>query len=144
MRPESRHLSEWIDRPASEIYEYVRNPVNLPHWAPGLGNAVESIGGRWFVDSPMGRVGLAFVPRNDHYVLDHEVTLPSGEVVYNPMRVIADGNAGEVVFTLRRRPGMSDTDFARDAEAVAADLALLRRVLEARERAADDVSARTD
>jgi len=80
----------------------------------------------------MGRVGFAFVPRNEYGVLDHDVTLPSGEVVYNPMRVIADGHDCEVVFTLRRRPGMSDTEFSEDAGAVAADLARLRRILEDR------------
>jgi hypothetical protein len=132
MPPESRHISQWIDRPASEVYEYASDPVNLPQWAPGLGGAVENIDGRWFVDSPLGRVGLAFVQHNDFGILDHDVTLPSGEVFYNPMRVIADGGVCEVVFTVRRRPGMSDEDFARDGDAVAADLALLKRVLEGR------------
>jgi hypothetical protein len=31
------------------------------------------------------------------------------------MPVIPDGDGCEVVFTLRRPPGMSDEDFARDA-----------------------------
>jgi hypothetical protein len=48
------------------------------------------------------------------------------------MRVIADGGVCEVVFTVRRRQGMSDEDFVRDGDAVAADLALLKRVLEGR------------
>ena len=77
-----------------------------------------------------GRVGFAFVPLNGYGVLDHDVTLPSGEVVYNPMRVIPDGHGCEVVFTLRRRPGMSDAEFSADTAAVAADLARLRRNLE--------------
>ena len=81
----------------------------------------------------MGRVGFAFVPRNDLGVLDHDVTLPTGEVVHNPMRVIADGSGCEVVFTLRRRPGMSDDEFGEDAAAVAADLARLKQVLEGRQ-----------
>lgn len=80
----------------------------------------------------MGRVTFAFVSRNEYGVLDHDVTLPSGETVYNPMRVIADGTGCEVVFTLRRQPGMTDDDFARDADAVSADLATLKRVLEDR------------
>jgi hypothetical protein len=78
----------------------------------------------------MGRVSVAFVPRNEYGVLDHDVTLPSGEIIYNPMRVTKDGSGSEVVFTLRRLPGMSDEDFERDAKAVAADLARLKRVLE--------------
>ncbi len=78
----------------------------------------------------MGRVTFAFVARNQYGVLDHDVTLPSGEVVYNPMRVVAADDGCEVVFTLRRRPGMSDEDFTRDADAVSADLAALKGVLE--------------
>jgi hypothetical protein len=46
------------------------------------------------------------------------------------MRVIADGEGCEVVFTLRRQPGMSDEDFERDAAAVLADLGTLKRLLE--------------
>lgn len=130
MTSESKHLSERINRPAAEVYDYASNPANLPEWAPGLGSSVEHVDGRWLVDSPMGRVSVAFVPRNEYGVLDHDVTMPSGEIVYNPMRVTKDGNGSEMVFTLRRLPGTSDEDFERDAKAVAADLARLKRVLE--------------
>ena len=80
----------------------------------------------------MGRVGFAFAPRNELGVLDHEVRLPSGEVFYNPMRVVPDGETCEVVFTLRRQQGMSEAEFERDAAAVAADLANLKQLLESR------------
>lgn len=130
MASESRHISTRIDRPVGEVYDYASDPANLPRWAPGLGASVEVVNGQWIAESPMGRVALAFVPRNEFGVLDHDVTLPSGKTVYNPMRVIADGTGCEVVFSLRRQPGTSDEDFARDADAVAADLATLTRVLE--------------
>jgi hypothetical protein len=126
----SRHISVTIGRPADEVYEYASSPANLPAWAAGLGTAVELVEGRWVADSPMGRVGVAFAERNALGVLDHDVTLPSGETVYNPMRVIADGRGScEVVFTLRRRPGMTDAEFEADAAAVARDLARLEQVL---------------
>jgi hypothetical protein len=128
----SRHISERIARPADEVYDYAADPASLPQWAPGLGSSVEKIDGQWFVETPQGRVGFAFVQRNEYGVLDHYVTLPSGDVVYIPLRVIADGSGSEVVFTLRRRPGMSDQDFKADADAMAADLSRLRQVLEAR------------
>ena len=80
----------------------------------------------------MGRVGFAFATRNEFGVLDHEVTLPTGEVFYNPMRVVLDGEACEVVFTLRQQQGMTDEEFEHDAAAVASDLATLKRVLESR------------
>lgn len=130
MTAESRHLSEHIDRPADAVYPYASDPANLPAWAPGLGNAVDQVDGSWFVETPMGRVGFAFAEPNDYGVLDHDVTLPSGEVIYNPMRVIKHGEGCEVVFSLRRLPELSDEEFERDAKAVAGDLARLKSIME--------------
>ena len=131
MPSRSRFISEWIDRAAADVYEYASDPANLPHWAPGLGSSVENVDGQWFVETSEGRVGVAFAPANAYGVLDHQVTLPSGDVIYNPMRVVPDGEGCEVVFSLRRLPDMSDEDFARDAGLVQADLTRLKRVLEA-------------
>ena len=130
MPSESRFISESINRSAADVYEYASAPANLPQWAPGLGTSVEKVDGQWFVDTSDGRVGLAFAERNELGVLDHEVTLPSGDVIYNPMRVVPDGDGCEVVFHLRRLPGMSDEEFARDAGLVQADLTRLKQVLE--------------
>ncbi|MCX2927737.1 SRPBCC family protein [Streptomyces sp. NEAU-W12] len=127
----SRHLGVFVDRTAADVYAYASQPANLPAWARGLGGSVERIKGQWVAESsPMGRVVVAFAPRNEWGVLDHDVTLPSGETVHNPVRVLADGSGSEVVFTLRRRPGTSDAAFERDARTVAADLARLKELLE--------------
>lgn len=127
----SRHISIEIDRPLALVYDTAADPLNLPQWASGLADSqVEWDGERWFTDSPMGRVTFTFAPRNEFGVLDHDVTLPSGETVYNPLRVIRDGAGCEVVFTLRQRPEMSDEEFERDADAVGKDLAALKSLVE--------------
>jgi hypothetical protein len=126
---ESRHVSAHIDRPAQDVYDYASNPENLPTWAPGLGRSVEMVDGKLYAESPMGRVVVAFTPRNEYGVLDHDVTLPSGETIYNPMRVTTDGDGAEVVFSVRRRPGMTDEDFDRDAQAVQNDLDALKELM---------------
>lgn len=126
----SRHVDVHIDRPPADVYAYAREPRNLPTWAAGLGSTVEQVDGRWWIETPAGRAQVAFVPRNDLGVLDHVVTTPSGEVVHVPMRVVADGDGSEVVFTVRRQPGMTDDELERDAGLVAADLATLKRLLE--------------
>jgi hypothetical protein len=130
MASESVQISERIDRHAAEVYEYASDPANLPEWAPGLGSSVENVDGHWIVETPSGRVGFAFVEPNKYGVLDHHVTMPSGELIYNPMRVIPDHDGCEVVFTLRRLPDMSDEDFVRDTGLVQADLTRLKHVLE--------------
>ncbi|MFC0100388.1 SRPBCC family protein [Micromonospora marina] len=130
MATEFRHLSIHIDRPVAEVYAFAADPANLTRWAPGLGGSVVFDEGHWFVDTPQGRARLTFAPANEYGVLDHEVLTPSGETVYVPLRAIADGDATEVVFSLRRQPGMSDADFDRDTALVGADLARLKAVLE--------------
>ncbi|MBO0917808.1 SRPBCC family protein [Streptomyces laculatispora] len=128
---ESLHVSIHIASSVEDVYAYASNPANLPAWAQGLGGSIEEIDGQWIAESsPMGRVVVEFAPDNELSVLDHDVTLHSGETVYNPVRVIADGAGSEVVFTLRRRPEMSESDFRRDAEMVAADLARLKVLTE--------------
>jgi len=128
----SRHLSVWIDRPAEDVYDYVIDPAHVPEWAPGLTTRIEQVDGRWFIDMGGRRAELAFATRNPFGVLDHRVTMPSGEVFDNPMRVTPAGDGSEVVFTIRQAPGVSDEDFARDMGLVQADLDRLKRLVEAR------------
>jgi hypothetical protein len=129
--PESRHLSTYVDRPLAEVYEYASNPAHLPDWAPGLGSSIEKIDGEWVMESPMGRIVVTCAPPNGYGVLDHYVTVASGERFYNPMRVVANGTGCEIIFTLRRQPEMTDEEFERDAKAVLGDLMNLKEKAEA-------------
>ncbi len=126
----SRHLSVHIHRPVADVYAFASDPANLPRWAPGLGTSVVQEDGRWFVETPGGRVRVTFAPPNEHGVLDHEVVTPSGETVHVPLRAVADGDGCEVIFTLRRGQGMTDAELERDTALVTRDLARLRAVLE--------------
>ena len=128
---ESRHVATAIAAPADAVYAFARDPRNLVRWAAGLARSqVTQVDGAWVVTSPMGEVTIAFTPPNDLGVLDHRVTLPGGESVDNPLRVIANGEGCDVVFTVRRRDGMSEADLEADAAAVAADLETLRALCE--------------
>ncbi|AGL17803.1 SRPBCC family protein [Actinoplanes sp. N902-109] len=130
MASESRHIAVPVDRPPAEVYAYAADPAHLPQWAPGLGTGVEQEGGVWWVQTPGGRARLDPAPPNEYLVLDHDVTLPDGLRVHNPMRVLPLDDGSEVVFTLRRQPGMDDDAWEQDALAVTADLARLKQILE--------------
>jgi hypothetical protein len=132
MTSQSVHLGIGIDRPAAEVYDYVSQPANLGEWAAGLAGSIEFVEGRWVADSPLGRVVVEMTERNPYGVVDHRVILATGETFFNPMRVIADGDGCELVFTLRRQAGVENADFDRDAAAVTADLTTVKRLLEGR------------
>jgi len=126
----SRHISCVIAAPPAEVYAFAADPDHLPAWAAGLAEGeVRREGDRLLVDSPMGRVEVTFAPRNPFGVLDHDVRLPSGEVVTNPVRVLPHPDGAEVVFTLRSL-GLTDAEFERDAATVERDLAAIRRLVE--------------
>lgn len=92
----SRHISVSIAAPAATTYAYAADPANLPTWAAGLARTtIEQVDGHWVAASPMGRVRVDFTPANNLGVLDHTVTLPSGEQVLNPLRVIPTANSAK-------------------------------------------------
>lgn len=126
----SVHVSRVISARPEEVYDFAANPDNLAAWAAGLAEGtVTREGEALLVDSPMGRVSVEFAPRNEHGVLDHDVTLPSGERVTNHMRVQSHPDGSEVVFSLRQRD-LTDEEFGRDLELVEADLDQLKGLLE--------------
>ncbi len=131
---ESRHVSVWIEADPETVYEFAADPQTWPKWAAGLAEGgLRQTADGWVADSPMGQVTVQFAPANQFGVLDHVVGLPSGEAVYNPLRVVPAGVGEprcEVLFTVRRRDGMTDEEFDADVAAVAADLETLRRLVE--------------
>lgn len=128
----ARHLSVSIAKPAAQVYDFAADPQNIPQWAAGLGRSAHLEDGVWIVESPMGRVRVKFAERNRFGVLDHDVTMPDGEVVSNPLRIFPNGEGAEVVFTLYRRPSMTDREFEDDGAAVMKDLRTLKALMEGR------------
>lgn len=127
----SRHISVVINAEPADVYDFVAEPDNLPRWAAGLAKSeVTRRGDELLVESPMGTVTVRFVPRNTLGVVDHEVVLPTGDTVLNPLRVLTHPEGTEVIFTVRQL-AMSDDEFDRDSQMVEKDLAQLKSLLEA-------------
>lgn len=79
---------------------------------------------------PLGTVRGQFSPPNESGVIDHEVAMPDGMIVYNCLRVAPNGDGADVLFTLLRQPGMDDAAFEADARDVQRDLKTLRALME--------------
>ncbi len=127
----TRLLHVTIERRLQVVYDFLADPANMPQWASGLGKGIEQIDGKWLADTPEGKLEVRFAPANDLGVLDHEVVTASGESVFIPMRVVANGDGCELTFTLFRQPGMSDDKFNEDTAWVTRDLETLKTLLEA-------------
>lgn len=128
--PASQVICVHIDRPLADVAEFLAEPLNMNHWASGLGHSLRREGGKWCADGPAGPVRIRFSPRNGFGVADHWVRVTPGVEVYVPLRVIAHGDGCEVQLTLQRRPGMSDAQYTADADWVRRDLAALRTLME--------------
>lgn len=142
MTGEIRNVTARIDAPPRRVYEFARDPYNLPRWAPSFFLEVERVDNEWVVHSPLGPARLEFAPLNEEGVLDHTLRLESGEVFVNHMRVVPVGDGSEIGFALERRDGMSDAQFEEDAALVAADFARLKALVE--QGVAEAMRARTD
>ena len=127
----ARYISTSIARPPREVYDFASNPENLPLWAAGLSGSISNIDGAWIAESGLGRVRVEFAPPNEFGVLDHTVTLASGESFYNPMRTFAErATAAKLSSRCSAGPSVDDEEFEADAAAVARDLATLKGILE--------------
>jgi hypothetical protein len=126
----AHNINVTIERPLSEVYDFLSKPENFPRWASGLATSIQREDDHWVADTAEGQVEIGFSARNDLGVLDHLVTMPSGVEVYIPMRVVANGEGSEVIFTLFQTPGMTDEILERDIRWVTGDLATLKDLLE--------------
>lgn len=124
----SRTLSISIARPAAQVYAFASKPDNLPRWIRSA--RVRKSGDAWIMETPIGPIQIRVVAKNEFGVLDHVATLPDGQEVLNPIRVVPNGAGSEIVFTLFQTAGMSDQRFAEDAASVEADLRSLKGILE--------------
>lgn len=127
---ESRTISISINRNWNEVYEAVWRPEDFPKWASGLsGSSLTRDGDAWKAEGPEGQVRIRFTGHNAFGVMDHYVDAGAGPEIYVPMRIIRNGEGAEVQLTLFRQPGMSDAEFAADAEWVARDLLALKTLV---------------
>ena len=125
-------LSVSINCSAAAAYRFLSVPQNFAKWASGLAESLRNVEGLWWADTPDGPVQIRFSEPNPFGVLDHWVHPGAGVPIYVPLRVVANGDACELMLTLFRQPDMSDERYEADAEWVLRDLNAAKRLLEDR------------
>ena len=123
------HIS--ILAPPKSVIVFLSDLENWTTWAPWIHSVGRSSGGYWKLETEAGPMNIRFVEPNSLGVLDHEVTVASGTVVLNSMRVLPNGDGSELVMVVLQSPGVSAEQFDLDVKAVTADLARLKPAAEA-------------
>jgi carbon monoxide dehydrogenase subunit G len=123
------HIS--ILAPPKSVIAFLSDIENWKTWAPWIHSVRRTSGGDWKLETEAGPMKIRFVEPNSLGVLDHEVTVASGMVVLNSMRVLPNGDGSELVMVVFQSPGVSTEQFDRDVQAVTDDLTRLKVAAEA-------------
>jgi hypothetical protein len=131
----SRVITIPIRRSYAEVYSFLSEPRNFVLWGGANPDSkMEHLKDNDFlVDLPRGRMIMRFSPVNEFGVLDYEVFpigSPGGPVT--PVRLHANDEGCEIVFTWFQRAGVSAEQFASDAEWVQSDLLRMKAYIEGR------------
>jgi hypothetical protein len=124
-----------IRRSYQEVYGFLSEPTNFVLWGgANPGSTMEHIKDNdYIVELPRGRMMMRFSPMNEYGVLDFEVfPLGSTSGPITPVRMHANGDGCELVFTRFQRPGVSDEQFASDGEWAQSDLLRMKAYIEGR------------
>lgn len=129
---QSKTISIQIHRDYAEVYEFLASPRNLMKWSAGMGPSFDLISGTdWMVERAEGPIVITFAEPNAHGILDHVLTPLEGQPQTVRMRVFPNGAGAEIVYTMFQSEGVSDEQFASDAEWVLSDFGALQSLLEA-------------
>jgi len=131
----SRTISFSIARPVEVVYEFLLEPTNFAKWAFVGDVAMQYLSGRdWSVETSVGPRIIRFADRNAFGVLDH-FTLRYKDDLPHPfgMRVVANGEGSELIYTYFQRRDVSDAEWTSTLEWIMADLLALKSLLESGE-----------
>ena len=83
-------ISVSIARNTTAVSAYVADLNNLPHWATTFCQSIRHEAAGWVMETSLGTMTIRLVPPNDLGVLDHYLAPADGEIIYVPLRVVAN------------------------------------------------------
>ena len=130
MRADTQTIS--LAAGVEEVFAFLADPENLPHWAVGFARGIRRDVDGWVVQTSQGEVALRVVADAETGTIDFHLrpALDVEAVAYT--RVVPNDSGAEYVFTQFQTPGMPDEVFAAQRAALAEELALLPILFRAR------------
>lgn len=128
MRSDTRTVS--IEAPAAKVLNFIADGHNLPKWAIGFARAITQRNGDWIVTTGAGEMSVRIDRHQESGAVDFWISPAAGVEVLAATRVLPRGAASEFVFTQFQAPGVPDDEFARNVQAVAHELTVLKALME--------------
>ncbi len=125
-------LSATILATPEEVFDYMADIRNWPEFTDFAESVRKGDGDSWIIYSPQGPVLLEPDFERDRGLLDSTVTLPSGEQVFIPYRVVPNGEGAELVMTNFQASGDSDEAYAEQLDWMKKELENVKRIVEER------------
>jgi hypothetical protein len=128
MRADTKTVS--IHSTPERVMDFLSDPTNLPRWAVGFAKSVRRTGDRWIVTTASGEMGIRIVTERRAGVVDFFLSPAPGMEALAASRVVPAGDGVEYVFTQFQAPDMPDDVFAKNVQALAHELTMLKVLLE--------------
>ncbi len=110
----SKTLTASLQRDPQAAFEWISDPANLPAWAAMVG-------------SPGGPLRVRFIREDRARVVDILVQVSEGVELTHAIRLVANGEGSEIVWTLVKPEGLSDSAFQDQLRWAANALNVLRK-----------------
>ena len=117
-----------------QVVDFLADVSNWRTWAPWVRGVARASARDWTLETDGGALRLHFVEANSLGILDHTVTLASGDIICNAMRVSANASGSELSMVVLQTPPATSVQFEQDVQAVRDDFGRIKRVVEAAQR----------
>ncbi len=128
MRSDTKSIS--IQAAPEKVVKFLADPQNLPRWAVGFARSVRKENARWLVTTGGGEMGVRIEADPRSGVVDFFMSPAPGVEGLAGSRVLPNGSGSEYVFTQFQGPGMPEDVFAKNVQALAHELTVLKALLE--------------
>jgi RNA recognition motif-containing protein len=124
----SKTLTASLPQDAQVLFVWIADPENLAKWHTSFCRSLRKENGSLIADSPRGPVPVRFIRDDRSLVLDLLTEVTEGIELTNAIRILSNGEGSEMVWTLVKPEGISDSVFHEQLRWAGSALQNLRKV----------------
>jgi len=123
----AKTLTASLPQDAQSLFAWVADPENLAQWHSSFCRALRKTDGSYIAESPRGPVPVRFIRDDRSFVIDILTEVVEGIELTNAIRVLSNGEGSEMIWTLVKPDGVSESIFNEQLRWAGSALHNLRR-----------------